>query len=63
MNQAKNSTYSIAQLGHAVLRQSAAEVENILADECQQLINLMMLAVSEAGGVGIAAPQIHHSVR
>ncbi|OUS24817.1 peptide deformylase [Thalassotalea sp. 42_200_T64] len=63
MNQAKSSTYSIAQLGHAVLRQRAAEVENILNDECQQLIDLMMLAVSEAGGVGIAAPQIHHSVR
>jgi len=63
MNQAKNNTYPIAQLGHAVLRQRAIEVENILADECQQLINQLMLAVSEAGGVGIAAPQIHHSVR
>ena len=58
-----NNKYDIAQLGHAVLRKRATEVENILADECQQLINLMMLAVSEAGGVGIAAPQIHHSVR
>ncbi|MDX2370991.1 MAG: peptide deformylase [Colwellia sp.] len=63
MNKAKNNKYGIAQLGHAVLRLRAAEVENILADECQQLINQMMLAVSEAGGVGIAAPQIHHSVR
>lgn len=63
MNQATSKPYSIAQLGHAVLRQRAAEVENILADECQQLIKQMMLAVSEAGGVGIAAPQIHHSVR
>jgi len=35
MNQSRNSTYSIAQLGHAVLRQRAAEVKNILADECQ----------------------------
>jgi peptide deformylase len=63
MNQAKSNTYSIAQLGHAVLRERATEVENILGDECQQLINKMMLAVSESGGVGIAAPQIHHSVR
>ena len=63
MNQAKKKSYTIAQLGHAVLRKRAAEVENVLADECQQLINQMMLAVSEAGGVGIAAPQIHHSVR
>jgi len=63
MNQAKNNTDGIAQLGHAVLRLKAAEVENILADECQQLISQMMLVVSQAGGVGIAAPQIHHSVR
>jgi len=63
MNQAKNNTVPIAQLGHAILRLRAVEVENILGDECQQLINKMMLAVSEAGGVGIAAPQIHHSVR
>jgi peptide deformylase len=63
MSQAQNNNYSIAQLGHAVLRLRAIEVENILADECQQLINKMMLAVSQSGGVGIAAPQIHHSVR
>jgi peptide deformylase len=63
MNQVTSKAYSIAQLGHAVLRQRAVEVEDILADECQQLISQMMLAVSEAGGVGIAAPQIHHSVR
>jgi len=63
MNQAKNNTGPIAQLGNAILRLRAVEVENILADECQQLINKMMLAVSEAGGVGISAPQIHHSVR
>jgi peptide deformylase len=63
MNQSKSNIYSIAQLGHAVLRQRAVEVEDIRADECQQLISQMMLAVSEAGGVGIAAPQIHHSVR
>jgi peptide deformylase len=63
MSQAQNNSYSIAQLGHAVLRLRAIEVENILADECQQLINKMMMAVSQSGGVGIAAPQIHHSVR
>ena len=63
MNQTKNNSYSIAQLGNAVLRLKASEVNNILTDECQQLINQMMLAVSEAGGMGIAAPQINHSVR
>lgn len=63
MSQTKNSTYGIAQLGHAVLRKRAIEVDNILADDCQQLISQMMTTVSKAGGVGIAAPQIHHSVR
>lgn len=58
-----NPSYSIAQLGHAVLRQRAEEVTDILAAECQQLIAQMMVAVQEAGGVGIAAPQIHHSKR
>ena len=63
MNKAKNDTNNIAQLGNAVLRQRALEVEDILSDGCQKLISKMMLTVSEAGGVGIAAPQIHHSVR
>jgi peptide deformylase len=63
MNQTKNHKYPIAQLGHQVLRQRANEVENILSVECQQLINQMMLTVAEAGGVGIAAPQIFHSAR
>jgi len=63
MKQTNNVPYCIAQLGHAVLRKRALEVENIQNDECQQLIEKMMLAVSEAGGVGIAAPQVHHSLR
>ena len=63
MSQMTNVTYPIAQLGHAILRKRAIEVENILADDCQQLIKKMMLTVAEAGGVGIAAPQIYHSLR
>ena len=65
MNQGKANIHPIAQLGSPVLRLKAAEVEieNILDDEVQQLINQMMTTVSEAGGVGIAAPQIHHSLR
>ncbi len=63
MNEVNSNTYSIAQLGHSILRETAVEVKSILSTECQQLINNMMLAVAEAGGVGIAAPQIYHSVR
>lgn len=59
----EESTYGIAQLGHPVLRQKAKEVDNILADDCQHLIHQMMETVSKAGGVGIAAPQVHQSVR
>lgn len=63
MNQDENNNYVIAQLGNNVLRKKALEVDNILGNECQQLISIMMLAVAKAGGVGIAAPQINHSVR
>ncbi|NQZ22939.1 MAG: peptide deformylase [Colwellia sp.] len=63
MKKIKSEPYAIVQLGNAVLRKIAAEVENILAEECQQLISEMMSTVSQAGGVGIAAPQINHSVR
>jgi len=63
MKQGTNKPNSIVQLGNAILRQKAVEVEHILAEECQHLISQMMLAVSQAGGVGIAAPQINHSVR
>ena len=59
----KITDYTIAQLGHPVLRQSATEVEDILAPQCQQLIEQMMQTVAQAGGVGIAAPQIYHSKR
>lgn len=64
MNQDNKDSYSIAQLGHAVLRLKATKVDikNILDEKHQQLINKMMLAVAKAGGVGIAAPQIHHSL-
>lgn len=63
MQSDNKKSYDIAQLGHPVLRKTALQIDNILAEECQQLIEKMMLAVSEAGGVGIAAPQIHHSLR
>jgi peptide deformylase len=63
MRQTTTNAYPIAQLGHPILKKRAEEVIDILGDDCQQLINEMMLAVSQAGGVGIAAPQIHHSLR
>jgi peptide deformylase len=53
----------IAQVGQPVLRQKAQVVEDILGEECQNLINDMMSTVEQAGGVGIAAPQIYKSLR
>jgi len=58
-----NASSTIAQVGNPILRQRAKKVTDIHSDQCQQLINEMMSIVSAAGGVGIAAPQIHHSLR
>ena len=63
MQSTENEKTIIAQLGQPVLKQKAQVVEDILGDECQNLIKEMMSTVEEAGGVGIAAPQIYHSLR
>ncbi len=52
----------IAQLGHPVLRQKAAAVEEI-DDSIQQLIDDLFATSNEANGAGIAAPQIYRSLR
>ncbi|TKB48052.1 peptide deformylase [Ferrimonas sediminicola] len=52
---------TIALLGEAVLRQSAQAVS--LPDaEIERLAETMMQVMSDRGGVGIAAPQLHHSL-
>lgn len=63
MQSTENEKTIIAQLGQPVLKQKAQVVEDILGDECQNLIKEMISTVNEAGGVGIAAPQIYHSLR
>ncbi|MDK1287952.1 peptide deformylase [Pseudoalteromonas umbrosa] len=59
----KSNQPNIAQLGHPVLRKEAKVVDNILSDECQMLIEEMMLSVEKANGVGLAAPQIYRSLQ
>ncbi|MFB2772327.1 peptide deformylase [Pelatocladus sp. BLCC-F211] len=54
---------SIIQLGNPILRQKAAEVENIQDKTIQKLIDDLMVSVREANGVGIAAPQVAQSYR
>ena len=57
------TTHPIAQLGHPILRAIAKPIDNILSSEVQLLIDDMMQTVENAGGVGIAAPQIHQNKR
>ena len=55
----------IAHMGHPVLRAKARTIEaaEIRSPAVQQLIDDMFETMSEYQGVGLAAPQIHESVR
>ncbi len=55
----------IARLGHPVLRQRAADIppEQIGSPEIQRLIDDMIETMQEYNGVGLAAPQVHESLR
>ncbi|MBE9157662.1 peptide deformylase [Nodosilinea sp. LEGE 06152] len=52
----------VLTLGHPVLRQVAQPVES-WADPLQQLIDCLLQTMQAANGVGIAAPQLGHSLR
>lgn len=53
----------ILQLGDPRLRQKATWVENTQDESIQQLIDNLTVTVTQAHGVGIAAPQISASYR
>ncbi|CAN5722367.1 peptide deformylase [soil metagenome] len=55
----------VARMGHPVLRAKARTLEaaEIRSPEVQQLIDDMFETMTEYRGVGLAAPQIHLSVR
>jgi len=53
----------IAQLGHCVLRQTATPVKDPGSLAVGVLIADMMETVTDASGVGIAAPQVYESSR
>ncbi|MCK6504998.1 peptide deformylase [Myxococcota bacterium] len=59
------SILRVARLGHPVLRQVAAPVppEAIPSPELQRLVDDMLETVEEYDGAGLAAPQVHASVR
>jgi len=58
MENAPLQALPIVQLGHQALRIIATAVENIQSVEVQAIIEQMLVTVKEAGGVGIAAPQM-----
>jgi len=51
----------IAQLGHPVLRETAAPIENPKDAALQSLVEDMLATVTDVNGVGIAAPQVYES--
>ena len=55
----------VAHMGHPVLRAKARPIEaaEIRSNAVQQLIDDMFETMSEYQGVGLAAPQVHESVR
>src|SRR6185369_10537981 len=53
----------IAQLGQPVLREPTHPIANPQEPELQALIDDMLATMEDAGGVGIAAPQVFQSLR
>lgn len=55
----------VARLGHPVLRQVARDLtpEEIASPETQRLVEDMIETMREYDGVGLAAPQVHQSLR
>src|SRR5512136_1322086 len=59
------SILKVARMGHPVLRQAARKVEpaEIKTPAFQQLVDDMIETMREYEGIGLAAPQVHQSVR
>jgi peptide deformylase len=53
----------IARMGHPVLRAPAAAVEDLEAPSLALLVRDMIETMEDAGGTGIAAPQVHEPLR
>ena len=49
----------IARMGHPVLSRPADPVEDPTAPEVRQLVHDMIETMEDAGGTGLAAPQVH----
>jgi peptide deformylase len=53
----------IARMGNPVLRQAAAEVEDPTEPWVRRLVEDMVETMEDAGGTGLAAPQVHQPWR
>ncbi len=53
----------IARMGHPVLRQVARDVPDPTLPEVLNLVGDMIETLDDIGGAGLAAPQVHRSVR
>jgi peptide deformylase len=53
----------IARLGHPVLLQRAEQVADPTAPEMRRLVSDMVETLQDIGGLGLAAPQVHVSLR
>jgi peptide deformylase len=53
----------IAQMGNPILRRVADKVHDPQAPEVQGLVADMIETMDDASGVGLAAPQVHESLR
>ena len=49
----------IARMGHPVLRAAAQPVEDPTAPWLRRLVEDMVETMEDAGGTGLAAPQVH----
>ena len=65
MTEITNKNLQILKLGNPILRLTAKELtkEEILSSEIQELIPKMWSVMKEAGGIGLAAPQIGISIQ
>ncbi|MEZ5932256.1 MAG: peptide deformylase [Alphaproteobacteria bacterium] len=53
----------IARMGHSVLVDPAASIEDPTAERIQRLIGHMKETMADAQGIGLAAPQVYQSLR
>jgi peptide deformylase len=57
------SILKIARMGHPVLRQTAQPVDDPSQPAIARLVRDMIETMQDAGGIGLAAPQVHVAMR